>query len=86
MCVLFSQDMTHVFEKAQESESKRLIFFKDMLFSTHKCLNISNDPRCDKLVVQSTKYTMFLLYRMNEKEVEIHDIQDLRMVLGTPNW
>lgn len=43
------QDMTHVFEKAQESESKRLMFFKEMLFATHKCLNISNDARYDEV-------------------------------------
>lgn len=40
----YIEDMTHVFEKAQESESARLQFFKEMLFSTHKCLNIANDP------------------------------------------
>uniref|UniRef100_A0A0P4WFI9 Protein kinase C and casein kinase substrate in neurons protein 1 n=1 Tax=Scylla olivacea TaxID=85551 RepID=A0A0P4WFI9_SCYOL len=45
----YIEDMTHVFEKAQESESKRLIFFKDMLFSTHKCLNISNDPSLPRI-------------------------------------
>lgn len=45
------QDMTHVFEKAQESESKRLMFFKEMLFATHKCLNISNDARYDEVCV-----------------------------------
>ncbi|KAG0729972.1 Protein kinase C and casein kinase substrate in neurons protein 2 [Chionoecetes opilio] len=45
----YIEDMTHVFEKSQESESKRLIFFKDMLFSTHKCLNISNDPSLPRI-------------------------------------
>lgn len=45
----YIEDMTHVFEKAQESESKRLIFFKEMLFATHKCLNISNDPSLPRI-------------------------------------
>lgn len=41
--------MIHVFDKAQEAESKRLMFFKDMLFATHKCLNISNDPSLPRI-------------------------------------
>ncbi|XP_050735278.1 protein kinase C and casein kinase substrate in neurons protein 1-like isoform X5 [Eriocheir sinensis] len=45
----YIEDMTHVFEKAQESESKRLMFFKEMLFATHKCLNISNDARLPRI-------------------------------------
>ncbi|KAK8743186.1 hypothetical protein OTU49_001586 [Cherax quadricarinatus] len=45
----YIEEMTHVFEKAQEAESKRLIFFKDMLFATHKCLNISNDPSLPRI-------------------------------------
>ncbi|XP_068208945.1 protein kinase C and casein kinase substrate in neurons protein 1 isoform X3 [Palaemon carinicauda] len=45
----YIEEMTHVFEKAQEAESKRLMFFKDMLFGTHKCLNISNDPSLPRI-------------------------------------
>ncbi|CAL4068486.1 unnamed protein product, partial [Meganyctiphanes norvegica] len=45
----YIEDMTHVFEKAQESESARLQFFKEMLFSTHKCLNIANDPSLGRI-------------------------------------
>lgn len=45
----YIEEMTHVFEKAQEAESKRLFFFKDMLFATHKCLNISNDPSLPRI-------------------------------------
>ncbi|XP_066987697.1 protein kinase C and casein kinase substrate in neurons protein 1 isoform X8 [Macrobrachium rosenbergii] len=45
----YIEEMTHVFEKAQEAESKRLMFFKDMLFATHKCLNISNDPSLPRI-------------------------------------
>lgn len=40
----YMEDMTTVFEKCQEFEEKRLKFFKEMLFSIHSCLNISNMP------------------------------------------
>ncbi|KAH9407329.1 Protein kinase C and casein kinase substrate [Tyrophagus putrescentiae] len=40
----YMEDMTTVFEKCQEFEEKRLKFFKEMLFSIHGCLNISNMP------------------------------------------
>ena len=36
--------MTQVFDRCQEFEAKRLEFFKEMLFSIHSCLNISNMP------------------------------------------
>ncbi|XP_069997804.1 protein kinase C and casein kinase substrate in neurons protein 1 isoform X7 [Penaeus vannamei] len=45
----YIEEMIHVFDKAQEAESKRLMFFKDMLFATHKCLNISNDPSLPRI-------------------------------------
>ena len=41
----YSEDMTEVFEKCQEFEEKRLVFFKEMLFAIHGCLNISADPK-----------------------------------------
>uniref|UniRef100_A0A1B6EDW3 Protein kinase C and casein kinase substrate in neurons protein 2 n=1 Tax=Clastoptera arizonana TaxID=38151 RepID=A0A1B6EDW3_9HEMI len=37
----YMEDMTVVFEKCQEMEAQRLQFFKETLFSIHKCLNIS---------------------------------------------
>lgn len=40
----YIEDMTGVFERCQEMEAQRLKFFKDVLFSFHKCLNISQEP------------------------------------------
>lgn len=40
----YIEDMTTVFERCQQMEAQRLTFFKDVLFSFHKCLNISQDP------------------------------------------
>ncbi|XP_046665958.1 protein kinase C and casein kinase substrate in neurons protein 1 isoform X3 [Homalodisca vitripennis] len=40
----YMEDMTVVFDKCQEMETQRLQFFKETLFSIHKCLNISQDP------------------------------------------
>ncbi|XP_059480691.1 protein kinase C and casein kinase substrate in neurons protein 1 isoform X3 [Neocloeon triangulifer] len=40
----YMEDMTVVFEKCQENEAQRLLFFKEILFSIHKHLNISQDP------------------------------------------
>ncbi|XP_018903485.2 protein kinase C and casein kinase substrate in neurons protein 1 isoform X2 [Bemisia tabaci] len=40
----YMEDMSLVFEKCQEMEAERLQFFKDTLFTIHKCLNISQDP------------------------------------------
>lgn len=40
----YIEEMTDVFNKCQESEDKRLKFFKEILFSIHTCLNISNSP------------------------------------------
>lgn len=45
----YIEEMTQVFEKAQEGEQKRLQFFKEMLFATHKCLNISEDPNLPRI-------------------------------------
>ncbi|KAI5636912.1 variant SH3 domain-containing protein [Phthorimaea operculella] len=36
--------MTQVFERCQQMEAQRLVFFKDVLFSFHKCLDISKEP------------------------------------------
>ncbi|XP_053696108.1 protein kinase C and casein kinase substrate in neurons protein 1 isoform X1 [Sabethes cyaneus] len=41
---IYIEDMTSVFAKCQEMEETRLRFFKNVLFSIHKCLNISEDP------------------------------------------
>ncbi|XP_041968983.1 protein kinase C and casein kinase substrate in neurons protein 1 isoform X1 [Aricia agestis] len=40
----YIEDMTGVFERCQQMEAQRLIFFKDVLFSFHKCLDISKEP------------------------------------------
>ena len=40
----YSEDMKVVFDKCQAMEAQRLQFFKETLFSIHKCLNISQDP------------------------------------------
>lgn len=40
----YMEDMTVVFDKCQDMEAQRLQFFKDIMFSIHKCLNISQDP------------------------------------------
>lgn len=40
----YMEDMTVVFDKCQEMEAQRLQFFKDILFTVHKYLNISQDP------------------------------------------
>ncbi|XP_054261540.1 protein kinase C and casein kinase substrate in neurons protein 1 isoform X2 [Macrosteles quadrilineatus] len=40
----YMEDMSVVFDKCQEMEAQRLHFFKETLFSIHKCLNISQDP------------------------------------------
>lgn len=40
----YMEDMSVVFDKCQEMETQRLQFFKETLFSLHKCLNISQDP------------------------------------------
>lgn len=39
----YMEDMTDVFDKCQEFEEKRLVFFKEMLYGIHACLNISAD-------------------------------------------
>lgn len=41
---VYIESMTNVFRKCQEMEETRLCFFKNVLFSIHKCLNISEDP------------------------------------------
>ena len=40
----YMEDMSEVFEKCQQMETQRLIFFKDVLFNIHKGLNVSRDP------------------------------------------
>ncbi|OXA53001.1 protein kinase C and casein kinase substrate in neurons protein 1 isoform X2 [Folsomia candida] len=37
----YIEDMRDVFDKCQEVEAKRLKFFKDEMYSIHKCINIS---------------------------------------------
>ncbi|UYV60504.1 PACSIN3 [Cordylochernes scorpioides] len=40
----YMEDMKVVFDKCQDLEEKRLLFFKEMLFGIHSSLNISTDP------------------------------------------
>jgi len=40
----YIEDMTSVFVKCQETEEVRLRFFKQVLFSIHKVLNLSDNP------------------------------------------
>jgi len=40
----YVEEMTEVFNRCQVMEADRLKFFKDVLTSMHKCLNISQDP------------------------------------------
>lgn len=42
---IYIEEMTSVFAKCQSMEETRLLYFKNILFSIHKCLNISQDPR-----------------------------------------
>lgn len=42
---IYVEDMKSVFIKCQEMEETRLQFFKEVLFSLHKNLNISQEPR-----------------------------------------
>lgn len=42
---IYVEDMKSVFIKCQEMEETRLRFFKEVLFSLHKNLNISQEPR-----------------------------------------
>ncbi|XP_047998670.1 protein kinase C and casein kinase substrate in neurons protein 1 isoform X3 [Leguminivora glycinivorella] len=45
----YIEDMSGVFERCQQMEAQRLTFFKDVLFSFHKCLNISQEPTLPQL-------------------------------------
>ncbi|XP_039748487.1 protein kinase C and casein kinase substrate in neurons protein 1 isoform X3 [Pararge aegeria] len=40
----YIEDMTGVFDRCQQMEAQRLTFFKEVLFSFHKCLDISKEP------------------------------------------
>ena len=40
----YIEDMTQVFNKCQDREAERLIFFRDTMFILQKCLNVSADP------------------------------------------
>lgn len=42
---IYMEDMTSVFIKCQELEETRLRFFKNVLFSIHKTLNVTQDPK-----------------------------------------
>ncbi|XP_072945663.1 protein kinase C and casein kinase substrate in neurons protein 1 isoform X5 [Epargyreus clarus] len=40
----YIEDMSGVFDRCQQMEAQRLTFFKEVLFSFHRCLNISQEP------------------------------------------
>lgn len=46
---IYIEDMKSVFIKCQEMEETRLNFFKEVLFSVHKCVNISQEPRYEDI-------------------------------------
>ncbi|XP_047027550.1 protein kinase C and casein kinase substrate in neurons protein 1 isoform X2 [Helicoverpa zea] len=48
----YIEDMTGVFERCQQMEAQRLKFFKDVLFSFHKCLNISEEPSLPQIYAE----------------------------------
>lgn len=48
---IYIEDMSSVFVKCQEMEETRLRFFKKLLFSIHKTLNVTQDPRYASLGV-----------------------------------
>ena len=39
----YMEDMSLVFQKSDQNEEKRLVFFKEMLFGVHKCLDTSQN-------------------------------------------
>lgn len=59
----YMEDMTVVFEKCQENEAQRLQFFKEILFSLHKHLNISQDPTWVSSAVESSQVLIFEFLR-----------------------
>ncbi|XP_031623917.1 protein kinase C and casein kinase substrate in neurons protein 2 isoform X2 [Contarinia nasturtii] len=46
---IYIEDMTSVFVKCQEMEEIRLQFFKKVLFSIHKTLNVTQDPNLPQI-------------------------------------
>ena len=40
----YIEEMRNVFDKCQDMEAKRLQYFKDIMFSIQKCINISEKP------------------------------------------
>lgn len=63
----YMEDMNEVFEKCQQMETQRLVFFKDVLFNIHKGVNISQDPMwvlppCEWDLVKVTYLSFFLFF------------------------
>lgn len=54
---IYIEDMGSVFVKCQEMEETRLRFFKKLLFSIHKTLNVTQDPK----YILSSISSVFLL-------------------------
>lgn len=57
----YIEDMTGVFDRCQQMEAQRLVFFKEVLFSFHKCLNISQEPTWVKLILSLNLPTFYIL-------------------------
>ncbi|XP_064634663.1 protein kinase C and casein kinase substrate in neurons protein 1-like isoform X2 [Lineus longissimus] len=45
----YIEEMKDVFDQCQDSEQKRLQFFKEMLYGVHKCLNISDNEEFPRI-------------------------------------
>jgi len=46
---VYMEDMSNVFKKCQDMEQTRLVFFKEVLFSIHKCLDITKDTNLPQI-------------------------------------
>lgn len=49
---VYMENMIGVFQQAQEMESRRLTFFKEMFYGVHKCLDISHSPTMDGIYIR----------------------------------
>lgn len=57
---IYIEDMTSVFVKCQEMEQTRLCFFKNVLFSIHKTLNVTQDPTYVLFMNTTNNYPILL--------------------------
>lgn len=59
---IYMEDMTSVFIKCQEMEETRLRFFKNVLFSIHKSLNVTQDPKYVASIVMKRDENIHVTY------------------------